>query len=135
MRYKLITKPLLEKLGTSKAVAGAVGLGYFVQPLVLRFGQLVCKMLGVDMVAQKVDQMNALHLIKREDLCKANFAISIMPKIFDGRTAAYLEIGKAPYGLAIDQVKFNYNAIRENAKVNIERGGLYHVPKDNIVKD
>ena len=52
---------LIEKLNNHSAIIGIVGMGYVGQPLALRFAQLGCKVLGFDVDAEKVDQLNAGH--------------------------------------------------------------------------
>jgi len=78
MSHNLITKQLLEKLEARKAIIGVIGLGYVGQPLALRFAQLGYKVLGFDIDAEKVDQLNAGHSqiehINDADIAAANAA-------------------------------------------------------------
>lgn len=52
---------LIEKLNNRSAIIGIIGMGYVGQPLALRFVQLGYKVLGFDVDAEKVDQLNAGH--------------------------------------------------------------------------
>jgi UDP-N-acetyl-D-glucosamine dehydrogenase len=61
MSHTVVTEQLLEKLKTRKATIGIFGLGYVGQPLMLRYSQLGYKVLGFDIDAVKVEQLNAGH--------------------------------------------------------------------------
>lgn len=78
MSHNLITEQLLEKLEARKAIIGILGLGYVGQPLALRYAQLGYKVLGFDIDAEKVDQLNAGHShiehIDDADIAAANTA-------------------------------------------------------------
>ncbi|NGM44577.1 nucleotide sugar dehydrogenase [Rhodobacter sp. SGA-6-6] len=52
---------LLDRLNTRTAVIGIIGLGYVGQPLALRYSQIGFKVLGFDIDAEKVAQLNAGH--------------------------------------------------------------------------
>lgn len=76
--HTVVTKQLLEKLKTRKATIGILGLGYVGQPLALRFAQLGYKVLGFDIDAEKVGQLNVGHSsiehISDADIAAANAA-------------------------------------------------------------
>jgi len=61
MSNTLVTKQLTDKLRTRNAIIGILGLGYVGQPLALRYAQLGYKVLGFDIDAEKVEQLNAGH--------------------------------------------------------------------------
>ncbi|WP_370213871.1 nucleotide sugar dehydrogenase [Roseovarius sp.] len=69
---------LIEKLKARDAVIGIFGLGYVGQPLALRYALLGYKVLGFDIDAEKVDQLNAGHShiehIDDADIAAANAA-------------------------------------------------------------
>lgn len=69
---------LLAKLNARQATIGILGLGYVGQPLALRYAQLGYKVLGFDIDAEKVDQLNAGHSniehIDNADIAAANAA-------------------------------------------------------------
>ena len=69
---------LIEKLNNRSAIMGIIGMGYVGQPLALRFAQLGYKVLGFDVDAKKVDQLNAGHShiehIDDADIASANAA-------------------------------------------------------------
>ncbi len=50
---------LIKKLQSKKAVIGVVGLGYVGLPLILRYSEIGCKVLGIDIDATKVSKLNA----------------------------------------------------------------------------
>ena len=52
---------LIERLNSRDAVIGIVGMGYVGQPLALRYSQIGYKVVGFDVEAKKVDQLNAGH--------------------------------------------------------------------------
>lgn len=78
MSHDLITEQLLDKLEARKAIIGILGLGYVGQPLALRYAQLGYKVVGFDIDAEKVDQLNAGHShiehISDADIAAANAA-------------------------------------------------------------
>ena len=49
---------LLDKIQSKQAVIGIVGLGYVGLPLVLRFSEAGYRVLGFDIDAAKVEQLN-----------------------------------------------------------------------------
>ncbi len=69
---------LMEKLTSRDATIGIIGMGYVGQPLALRYCQLGYKVLGFDIDAEKVDQLNAGHSqiehINDADIAAANAA-------------------------------------------------------------
>jgi len=52
---------LIERLNSRDAVIGIVGMGYVGQPLALRYSQIGYKVLGFDVEAKKVAQLNGGH--------------------------------------------------------------------------
>ena len=50
---------LIEKIKNKQAVIGIVGLGYVGLPLVLRYSEIGCKVLGIDIDTSKVNKLNA----------------------------------------------------------------------------
>lgn len=78
MSHNLIAEQLLKKLEARRAIIGILGLGYVGQPLALRYSQLGYKVLGFDIDAEKVDQLNAGHShiehIDDADIAAANTA-------------------------------------------------------------
>ncbi len=50
---------LLKKIESRKAVVGIVGMGYVGLPLMLRFSEVGCRVLGFDIDKAKVDSLNA----------------------------------------------------------------------------
>lgn len=66
---------LIEKLNNRSAIIGIIGMGYVGQPLALRFAQLGYKVLGFDVDAEKVDQLNAGHS-DIEHIADANIALA-----------------------------------------------------------
>ncbi|MBO6853865.1 MAG: nucleotide sugar dehydrogenase [Marivivens sp.] len=59
--HGVVAEQLLERLETRAATIGILGLGYVGQPLALRYAQLGYRVLGFDIDAEKVDQLNAGH--------------------------------------------------------------------------
>ena len=78
MSHNLIAEQLLKKLDARRAIIGILGLGYVGQPLALRYAQLGYKVLGFDIDAEKVDQLNTGHShiehIDDADIAAANTA-------------------------------------------------------------
>jgi UDP-N-acetyl-D-glucosamine dehydrogenase len=76
--HTVVAKQLLEKLKTKKACIGILGLGYVGQPLALRYSYMGYKVLGFDIDAEKVWQLNAGHShiehIADSDIAAANAA-------------------------------------------------------------
>lgn len=64
-----------SKLDARQAVIGILGMGYVGQPLALRFASLGYKVIGFDIDARKVDELNAGHSgiehIKDDDVANA----------------------------------------------------------------
>lgn len=54
-------RELIEKLACGNAVIGIFGMGYVGQPLALRFANLKFKVIGFDIDAKKVAELNAGH--------------------------------------------------------------------------
>ena len=52
---------LIKRLQSGEAVIGIVGMGYVGQPLALRYSQIGYKVLGFDVEAKKVAQLNNGH--------------------------------------------------------------------------
>ncbi len=52
---------LIDELNSRRAVIGILGMGYVGQPLALRFSQLGYRVLGLDIDAEKVAQLNVGH--------------------------------------------------------------------------
>ena len=50
---------LLSKLKNKEAVIGIAGLGYVGLPLMLRYADVGCKVIGIDIDIAKVDLLNA----------------------------------------------------------------------------
>lgn len=69
---------LIGKLNDRQAVIGILGMGYVGQPLALRYSQLGYKVLGFDIDAEKVAQLNAgrshIEHISNADIARANAA-------------------------------------------------------------
>ena len=59
--HTAVAEKLFEKLKTRKATIGIIGLGYVGQPLALRYSQLGYEVLGFDIDAEKIAQLNAGH--------------------------------------------------------------------------
>lgn len=76
--HNLFLRKLIEKLKNRKATIGIFGLGYVGQPLALRYAQLGYDVLGFDIDAEKVEQLNAGHShiehINDADIAAANSA-------------------------------------------------------------
>lgn len=53
-----VTNNLIQKLKSKQAVIGVIGLGYVGLPLVLRFSSVGFKVIGIDVDARKVNQLN-----------------------------------------------------------------------------
>jgi UDP-N-acetyl-D-glucosamine dehydrogenase len=56
-----IANQLIEKFSLRKAKIGILGMGYVGQPLALRYSQLGYQVLGFDIDAEKVQQLNSGH--------------------------------------------------------------------------
>jgi UDP-N-acetyl-D-glucosamine dehydrogenase len=54
-----VNEKLIEKLKNKQAVIGIIGLGYVGLPLVLRYSEVGCKVLGIDIDGSKVNKLNA----------------------------------------------------------------------------
>ena len=69
---------LIEKLEAHQAIVGILGMGYVGQPLALRYAQLGYKVIGFDIDAAKVDELNAgrshIEHISDADIAAANSA-------------------------------------------------------------
>lgn len=70
-----IKKELINKLNNKTAVIGIIGLGYVGLPLVLRYAEVGYQVLGIDIDAAKVDQLNLrksyIQHISSEQISKA----------------------------------------------------------------
>ncbi|AQS47187.1 UDP-N-acetyl-D-glucosamine dehydrogenase [Thioclava nitratireducens] len=73
-----IAERLIAKLVNRNATIGILGMGYVGQPLALRYAQLGYEVIGFDIDAEKVAQLNAGHShiehIKDADIASANAA-------------------------------------------------------------
>lgn len=82
MSQKNIKSALINRLSDKKSVIAIVGLGYVGLPLVLRYAQVGYKVLGLDIDASKVSQLNAgrsyIAHISNEQICavQSNLAIT-----------------------------------------------------------
>jgi len=67
---------LQEKLGSRKAVIGIIGLGYVGLPLMLRYVEVGCRVVGFDVDSLKVDALNNgnsyIEHIPSSAICQAN---------------------------------------------------------------
>lgn len=59
--HTAVAEQLIEQLKTRKATIGIFGLGYVGQPLALRYALLGYKVLGFDVDAEKIVQLNQGH--------------------------------------------------------------------------